>query len=280
MKKIIPIILIFFILTTNIFCVNEEYEYYEEEEEENNGFDNLTEEDIKKLQDMISKILPYLQSILNEFKNPKTNGEKFIYEVLDKISQIIDLLAPLLDKDPQTFLDAFIQINNKFTKYGDYFQLLIENINIDELIDAYFSFLTNDKIIQIYEILKDDIIYFLKKDLGEEGAIYCDIIDEIYPNIINLIKSDDVIEFLKKILLISYYNGLGPDHFRKEYDVKVLGEEAKKIYNDKIKNNEDFKIIVSKITEKIPFISQSMIDYYINYYIDSLVNNNKKEYEF
>ena len=270
MKKIFAILLIFSLLSTLIFCEKEEYEEYEEEEE-NSGLDNLTEEDIKKLQEMFSKIIPFFQKILNDYKDPKTDGEKFIYEILDKISSILELLNPMLDSDPQTFLKALIQISDKFNKLNDYFEGLIANTNIDEIIDAYFSLLTNDNCIQMYEMLKDDFIYFIQKDMGLEGDFYSEIISDIYPNIINLSKSDDVIEFLKKFALISACKEFSPDHFSKEYDVKALGEEAKKIYNEKIKNNEDFKKIVSKITEKVPFISQSIIDSYINSFIDDLV---------
>ena len=270
MKKIFAILLIFSLLSTLIFCEKEEYEEYEEEEE-NSGLDNLTEEDIKKLQEMFSKIIPFFQKILNDYKDPKTDGEKFIYEILDKISSILELLNPILDSDPQTFLKTLIQISDKFSKLNDYIEGLIANTNIDDIIDAYFSLLTNDNCIQMYEMLKDDFIYFIQKDMGLEGDFYSEIISDIYPNIINLSKSDDVIEFLKKLALISAYKEFSPDHFSKEYDVKALGEEAKKIYNEKIKNNEDFKKIVSKINEKIPFISQTIIDSYINSIIDDLV---------
>ena len=269
MKKIFTFLLIFSLLSTLIFCQKEEYEEYEEEE--NSGLDNLTEEDIKKLQDLFSKIIPFFPKILNDYKDPKTDGEKFIYDVLDKVSSILELLNPMLHSDPQTFLEALIQISDKFNKLEDYIEGLIEDVNIDEVIDAYTSLLKNDNIIQMYDLLKDDIIYFIQKDMGPEGALYSEIISDIYPNLINLIKSDEAIEFIKKFALISAYNDFSPDHFSKEYDVKALGEEAKKIYSEKIKNNEDFKKIVSKITEKVPFIDQSLIDSYFNSMIDDLV---------
>ena len=270
MKKIFAILLIFSLLSTLIFCQKEEYEEYEEED---SGLDNLTEEDIKKLQDLFSKIIPFFPKILNDYKDPKTDGEKFIYDVLDKISSILELLNPMLHSDPQTFLEALIQISDKFNKLEDYIEGLIEDVNIDEVIDAYTSLLKNDNILQMYDLLKDDIIYFIQKDMGSEAAIYSEIIADIYPNLINLSRSDDVIEFLKKFTLISACKEFSPDHFSKEYDVKALGEEAKKIYNEKIKNNEDFKKIVSKINEKIPFISQTIIDSYINSIIDDLVKH-------
>ena len=172
MKKIFAILLIFSLLSTLIFCQKEEYEEYEEED---NGLDNLTEEDIKKLQEMFSKIIPFFQKILNDYKDPKTDGEKFIYEILDKISSILELLNPILDSDPQTFLEALIQIANKFDNLDEYFEEIIQITYIDELIDAYFSLLTNKKVIKMYEVLKDDIIYLFKKIMGPEGAIYSDI---------------------------------------------------------------------------------------------------------
>ena len=218
---------------------------------------------------MFSKLIPFFQNILNDFKDPKTDGEKFIKEILEIISQILDSLSPLLDLDPKTFVAALIQISYKFNNLEEYFQKLIESTYFDDIIDGYFSLLSNENVIKIYEQL--EILYFLKKNMNEENAIYIEIIEEIYPNIINLMKSDDFKELIKKCLLIVSYNQLGKERFKKEYDVKVLGEEAKKIYNDKIKNNEDFKIIVNKIIEKVPFINQSMIDSYINSYIDDLV---------
>jgi len=266
MKKIFAILLIFSLLSTFSYCKEDEFEDIDD-------FNNFTQEDIEKLKDMFSKLIPFIQKILNDFKNPKTEGEKFIYEVLEKISQILDLLSPLLDKDPQSFVIALFQISDKLNNLNEYFEELIENTYFDEIIDGYFALLSNENVIKLYEQLEEDILYFLKKNMNEEYAIYIEMIEEIYPNILNLMKSDDFKEFLKKLLLITSYNQLGKKRFSKEYDVKALGEEAKQIYNDKIKNNEDFKTIVSKITEKVPFISQSMIDSYINSYIDSIVNN-------
>ena len=96
MKKIFTIILIFSLLSIITFCNYDEYkEYYK-----STVLDNLTEEDIKILQDMFSKILPNIQNILNDFKNPKTNGEKVIYEALEKYSSVLELLYPILDSDP------------------------------------------------------------------------------------------------------------------------------------------------------------------------------------
>ena len=53
----------------------------------------------------------------------------------------------------------------------------------------------------------------------------------------------------------------------KNFDIKALGNEIKEIYNNKIKNNKDF----NKIVEKFPYLNQSLIEYYINQYIDALV---------
>ena len=59
---------------------------------------------------MFSKLIPFFQNILNDFKDPKTDGEKFIKEILEIISQILDSLSPLLGLDPKTFVAALIQI--------------------------------------------------------------------------------------------------------------------------------------------------------------------------
>jgi hypothetical protein len=214
---------------------------------------------------MFSKILPNIQNILNDFKNPKTNGEKVIYEALEKYSSVLELLYPILDSDPQTFLEALNQIVNKIDNLDEYFEEIIQNTNIDELIDAYFSLYTNKKVIKMYEVLKDDIIYLFKKEMGPEGAIYSDIFADVYPNIINLIKNDDVIKFLKKITLITVYYHYYLDNGKK-FDIKTLGNEIKEIYNNKIKNNKDF----NKIVENFPYLNQSLIEYYINKYIDAL----------
>jgi len=266
MKKIILILLIF---STFVFCKKDDLVG-------DGAINQLTKEDMEKLKDFVQKIILFIQNILNDYKDSKTEGEKLIYEVLEKIYEVLEILKPLLDSDPQTFLFTLMQISDKIN-LEEYFNKLFENTYVDVIIDAYFSFLSNENIFKIYDSLKDDIFYFLKKFMNEENAVYIELIEEVYPNIINLIKSDEYKEFWKKCLLIQLYNQLGKERFSKEYDVKVLGEEAKEIYNDKIKNNEDFKIIVSKITEKIPFISQSMIDSYINSYIDSLVNNTFEE---
>ena len=278
MKKIFTIILIFSLLLTITFCNYDEYieyEYDENGEDEDYDewtiLDDLTEEDIKILQDMFSKILPNIQNILNDFKNPKTNGEKVIYEALEKYSSVLELLYPILDSDPQTFSEALIQIVNKFDNLDEYFEEIIQITYIDELIDAYFSLLTNKKVIKMYEVLKDDIIYLFKKIMGPEDAIYSDIFADVYPNIINLIKNDDVIKFLKKITLITEYYHYSLDHFSKKYDIKALGNEIKEIYNNKIKNNKDYNKIVEKYIEKFPYLNQSFIEEFFNQYIDALV---------
>ena len=265
MKKIFTIILIFSLLFTITFCNYDEYIEYENDEDDDESIVlvNLTEEDIKILQDMFSKILPNIQNILNDFKNPKTNGEKVIYEVLEKFSSVLELLYPILDSDPQTFSEALIQILNKFDNLDEYFLKIIQITNIDEIIDAFFSLFTNKKVIKMYEVLKDDIIYLFKKEMGPEGAIYSDIFADVYPNIINLIKNDDVIKFLKKITLITEYYHYSLDHFSKKYDIKALGNEIKEIYNNKIKNNKDYNKIVEKYIEKFPYLNQSLIEDFI-----------------
>ena len=80
MKKIFTILLIFSLLSTITFCEYDEYKDYKKYEDDNIStyLDNLTEEDIKILQDMFSKIIPNIQNILNDFKNLKTKGEKVI----------------------------------------------------------------------------------------------------------------------------------------------------------------------------------------------------------
>ena len=261
MKKIFITLLIFSLLSTFIFC----------KKEEENEINNLTKEDSERAQKMLLKILPLIQNIFNDYKNPKTEGEKFINEVLEKISPLLDLLTPLLNKDPQTFFEVLIQIGKKLENFD--YEALIENTYFDVLLDGYFTLLTNENVLQICDLLKDDILYFIKKYVPKENVIYFEMIEEIYPNIINLMRSNDIKDFLQNCYLIFAYNKLGAKRFSKEYDVNKLGDEAKQIYFDKIKNNEDFKKIVSKISETIPFINQSMIDTYIDSYIDNLVNN-------
>ena len=273
MKKIFTILLIFSLLSTITFCEYDEYKDYKKYEDDNIStyLDNLTEEDIKILQDMFSKIIPNIQNILNDFKNPKTNGEKVIYEVLEKYSSVLELLYPILDSDPQTFLEALILISNKLDDLYEYFKEIIQFTYIDEIIDAFFSLIKNEKIIKMFELLKDDIIYLFKKIMGPEGAIYSDIFADVYPNIINLLKNDDAIKFLNKMVLITEYYHYSPYHFSKKYDIKALGNEIKEIYNNKIKNNKDYNKIVKKYIEKFPYINKSFIEEFFNEYIDALV---------
>jgi len=262
MKKTFVVILIFSLLTFTL-----------SDDDDN----NYTTEDIKIMQDLISKVLPVFKDILNDLQNVDSVEGNLLREILDKVYSILDMLSPLLDKDPQIFLEALQELGNKFQKLSEYFEGLVTSYPYDLLLNVEIDILTNEKIIKLLESCKDDVLYLYKKNLDEDeeeyDSTYFDIISEIYPNILDLLRSDDFKEFIKKCGLIFLYNNQDHSQFNQEYDVKELGEEAKQIFHDKIMNNEDYKKCLDKISEKNPYLSHDMINNYVVLFIYALVNN-------
>ena len=253
MKKILVILLIFS-LSTFVLSDNED----------NDDF-NFTTEDVKKLQDLISKVLPVIKDILNEYKDVDSVEGQLIYDILDRIYSVLDLLSPLLDKDPQTFMMAMVEVGAKLNKLKNYFQEIVADVPIDSLLNAAFKIIFDKKFLKFLESAKDDFFYFLKKQMDEDDYMYYDIVYELYPYFINLLELDDFQEFIKKSVLILLYNSEDHSHFSKEYDVQALGKEVKQIYNE-LKNNDNFKQIVVTITEDI-------IDTFMTMFIDAVINN-------
>jgi len=256
MKKTFVFILIFSLLTFTL----------------SDDDNNYTTEDIKIMQDSISKVLPVLKDILNDLQDVDTEEGKLLKEILDKVYSTLYLLSPVLDKDPETFLKALQALGTKFFKLSVYFEGLVTSFPYDFLLNVEIDLLTNEKIIKLLESCKDDVLYLFKKGFYEDYT-YVDIFSEIYPNILGLLRTDDFKEFIKKCGLIFLYNNYDHSKFSQEYDVKELGEEAKKIFNDKIINNEDYKKCLDKISEKISYLSHDMLNYYVLMLIDSLVKN-------
>ena len=258
MKKIFLILLIFSI--SNLISYEVDIEFNE----------NLTSEDIKKLQALISEVLPIFKEMLNDFKNTDSVVVNILYNILDKIYSILDLLTPLLEDDPQAFMVAMIQIGNKFNKLKDYINGIVKDTPYDLLLDAEYILFSNKNFYKLINIIIEGYYDIMKnKDLDEEKLLKLEIFYDLYPYFINLLKDDDFKDFIKKCLLIFLYNNNEHELFSQEYDVKLLGEEAKQIYNDKIKNNESLKEFNNKIFE----IFDKYLENYIILFIDSLVNN-------
>jgi len=207
--------------------------------------------------------------MLNDFKKADSDEGNLLYIIFDKIYSVLDLLSPIFNEDPQTFMIAFLEVAYKFNKLKDYFKGLTKDKPYDLILDAEYLLFSNQNFLKLISVIIEGYYDIMKnKDLNKGTLLKLEIIHDLYPYLINLIKDDDFKEFIKKCFLIFLYNNSESKFFSQEYDVKLLGEEAKQLY-DKIKNKESVKELNNKIFE----IFNKYLESYIILFIDALVNN-------